>query len=583
MKFKKSLLVFCVIICILFMVSTAAAGDVNDTTIASEDSSDMLNQVKEVLPVGSENEQVIGDVSDSSQLGVTDDSASDDMSDEISKQSMNILESTESDITGSSLNQTALSSSKSYDVSTVNQLKSALSSNKYDKVTINLKSNIKTGKNFIDLSPSIKALTINGNGKTIEGDGYSFLKIENDATVTIKNIRIINFEASYGAVIYNWGGGKLTVVNSVFENNNVLRSGGVIYNSGDNSIIKGCTFKNNMACKDLDSTGVDIFGGAIFNSGDDVTITGCTFENNVAKTYGSGLYYDDKQIFGGAIYNSGDNVKITKNFFKKNLADEGSAIYTSGSNVLIDSNTFKLNKALSSRKDDAIVYMLRGGYFIEVDNSDNTFVTDTKCYSTIFNRFGSIVATNNKFDDRLDTVIKAPSAVTYGNYLVITLKDNNGKVVSGVKVTVKIKTSKTLKTNKNGQIKISTKNLVPKSYAVKITFKGSSKYAPSSKSVKVTVKKATPKLAAKSKTFKKAKKVKKYTIKLKTNKNKAIKKVKVTLKIKGKKAITAKTNNKGVATVIVKLTKKGTFKSTVTYKGNKYYNKVTKKVNIKIK
>ena len=57
----------------------------------------------------------------------------------------------------------------------------------------------------------------------------------------------------------------------------------------------------------------------------------------------------------------------------------------------------------------------------------------------------------------------------------------------------------------------------------------------------------------------------------------------VTLKI-NKKTYKAKTNSKGKATFkIKKLTKKGTFKATVTFKATKYYNKVTKKVKIKIK
>ena len=71
---------------------------------------------------------------------------------------------------------------------------------------------------------------------------------------------------------------------------------------------------------------------------------------------------------------------------------------------------------------------------------------------------------------------------------------------------------------------------------------------------------------------------------MKDNQNKAMKKEKVTLKIKGKKAITVKTKAKRKATFkIKKKKKKGTYKATVTYKGNKCYNKVTKKVNIKIK
>ena len=55
---------------------------------------------------------------------------------------------------------------------------------------------------------------------------------------------------------------------------------------------------------------------------------------------------------------------------------------------------------------------------------------------------------------------------------------------------------------------------------------------------------------------------------------------KVTLKVKGK-TYAAKTNSKGKATFkITKLNKKGTFKATITYNGNKYYNKVSKKAKI---
>lgn len=168
--------------------------------------------------------------------------------------------------------------------------------------------------------------------------------------------------------------------------------------------------------------------------------------------------------------------------------------------------------------------------------------------------------------------------------LVITLKDQNGKALSGIKVTVNLNGAKTYTTDKNGQIKISTKGLAPKVYTAKITFNGDAKYYKSAKNVKVTVKKAKPKLTAKNKKFKKSLKVKKYTVVLKSNVGKAIKKVKVTLKIKGKKVITVKTSSKGKATFkIKKMTKKGKFKATVTFKGDKYYNKVTKKVKITIK
>ena len=95
--------------------------------------------------------------------------------------------------------------------------------------------------------------------------------------------------------------------------------------------------------------------------------------------------------------------------------------------------------------------------------------------------------------------------------------------------------------------------------------------------------KSTPKIVANKKTFLATTKTKKYTITLKNNAGKAIGNVKVTLKLNG---ITYKatTNSNGKATFkIKKLTKKGNYKAKVSYKGSKYYNKVTKKVKIRIK
>ena len=83
------------------------------------------------------------------------------------------------------------------------------------------------------------------------------------------------------------------------------------------------------------------------------------------------------------------------------------------------------------------------------------------------------------------------------------------------------------------------------------------------------------------KTFKIKDKTKKYVVTLKTSKNKAYASQKLTIKVNGK-TYSAKTNSKGQATFkLTKLTKKGTFKATVKFAGNKYYNSKTVK-NVKI-
>ena len=167
--------------------------------------------------------------------------------------------------------------------------------------------------------------------------------------------------------------------------------------------------------------------------------------------------------------------------------------------------------------------------------------------------------------------------------LVITLKDNQGNPISGAKVIVNLKGEKTFTTNNNGQVKVATKGLVPKTYTATITYNGDNNLLKATKSVKVVVKKAKSKITAKKKIFKAAVKTKKYTVTLKDNKRKAIKKAKLTLKVNGK-TYKAKTNKKGKATFkIKKLTKSGKYKATIKFAGNKLYRQASKKVKIVVK
>lgn len=189
---------------------------------------------------------------------------------------------------------------------------------------------------------------------------------------------------------------------------------------------------------------------------------------------------------------------------------------------------------------------------------------------------------------KVATAISAAAVTTTyatSKNIVVTLKDANGNVLAEKEVRVVFNgATKNIKTNAQGQVSLAIgSKLAPKAYPVTFSFAGDDEYLASAGSAKVTVKKAKPKITAKKKTFKAKKKVKKYTITLKTNKGKAIKKAKVTIKVKGKK-YTARTNSKGKATFkLKKLTKKGKYKASVKFAGNKYYNKVTKKVRITVK
>ena len=130
----------------------------------------------------------------------------------------------------------------------------------------------------------------------------------------------------------------------------------------------------------------------------------------------------------------------------------------------------------------------------------------------------------------------------------------------------------------NGQVKIPI-TLAPKTYTAVITYNGNTNYAKVSASATIKVTKATPKLIAKKATLKN----KKYSITLKDNTNKAMKKVKVTLKVNGK-TYKATTNAKGKATFkLTKLTKKGKYTAKVKFAGNKNFKGVTKSVKLTVK
>ena len=167
-------------------------------------------------------------------------------------------------------------------------------------------------------------------------------------------------------------------------------------------------------------------------------------------------------------------------------------------------------------------------------------------------------------------------------YLIVNLTDTQGNPIAGVNLAVDLNGVKNYKTDKNGQIKVSLKDLYPNSYNSKITFAGNDIYGGCNDTVKVVVKKATPKITAKAKTFKTTTLFKVYSLTLKDNKGKAIRNATVYLKVGGKTYRTT-TNSKGKANFLfTKLKKKGTYNATITYKGNKCYNSATKKVTIKV-
>ena len=167
--------------------------------------------------------------------------------------------------------------------------------------------------------------------------------------------------------------------------------------------------------------------------------------------------------------------------------------------------------------------------------------------------------------------------------LSVALKDANGKTLANkvIQVVVNGKVS-TIVTDKNGVAKINVNYVNAGTYYYTLSFLGDDDYKASLNAVKVTVNKQATKATFAKRTFKVKAKTKKLTFTLKDAKGKAIKGKKITFTV-NKKTYTAKTNAKGIATVKVKLTKKGKYTAVAKFVGDKTYKAISKKAKVTIK
>lgn len=404
-----------------------------------------------------------------------------------------------------------------------------------------------------------------------------------------------------GAIWINSG----DIFNSKFSNN-IARNGGAIYYKNNGSVDKS-TFEDNRAIGD--GGAISLNGGIINNTNltyntannggavsasSNLTIANTIFKDNEA-TYGTdnvllnknvkltlinvfpedlgSLYVGIVNIINVENVTYGGTVKITVN-----VTDDASSPLNNGTvSISVNGKTYSDN--VSNGVATISIHNLdAGSYTVNVVYVSNTYGAESKEVKfNVFKLATSITASAKSY------------VINYGGKYSITLKDAKGNVLSGQRVifTLNGKDIESAITNADGvatiilisnmlkTAKAGGKNLIVK-------FAGSTNYNEIVKTVKITLKKEKTKIDAKKKTFKKSKRTKKYAITLKNSKGNAIKKVKVTLKVKGK-TYTAKTNTKGKATFkIKKLTNEGIFKAVIKFKGNKYFNKATKTVKIKI-
>ncbi len=330
MKFKKTLLVFCLIICVLFCVSSVAAGDVNDAAIVSENQNIIENQdpvAASEATVEVDDEKIESDVISSSNgeiLNAKDNGTFTALKEKINNADENATITLENDYTydeGFSRDGIIISKSITLDgnnhILDAKSLSRIFSITTYDNVTL---------KNIIFKN----AYSSDNGGAIALGIFYT--------NFSVINSTFINCHANYGGAIFSYHDmynerSVITAYCCKFVNCYASEYGGATCRISSYN----CTFNGNHAKyggaisggKTINSVFSDCYadyGGAIHRS----SAVNCNFTSNTAHQY------------GGAIY---DSDALNSSFTSNHANDVGGAVYNANLGGSVVNCTFKLNTA----------------------------------------------------------------------------------------------------------------------------------------------------------------------------------------------------------------------------------------------
>ncbi len=462
---------------------------------------------------------------------------------------------------------------------------------------------------FIDGTSNNKIIGSTFNENSATKDGGAIYIAEGNGN-QISDNKFIKNSANIGGAVSFYQTGYSTVINNLFTDNTAVNLGGAIrYNiasSDKKTTISGNKFKNNNAQNSgalhIDGKNVEIssnefdnnkatqgYAGTIQFNGNSLNILNNNITNTSAKTNGGAIVVKTGTSMtiksnniinaqaqnGGAIHvESGSATIDSNNFTKCSATNRGGAI-KADTKVIVTENTFKDNKA-TDKGSDVFIY---NGDNSQVKNNDFTTYTTNSLIT-----YGNVAIQDNKgFKEtlKIETLNLNYAVTTTTKYLTVVLKNSKGTGVSGKKLTITLNGREySGTTNANGQFKTKIVLTTAKKYPCTVKFAGDDSNLAASYSFKISVNKVATKITSPAKTFKKSA-AKKVVVTLKAGKT-LLKKQKVTIKI-NKNTFKGTTNNKGKATIKIKLTKKGTFKGTLKFAGTSKYAASTGKVTIKIK
>ncbi|MBR0472714.1 MAG: hypothetical protein IJI98_08490 [Methanosphaera sp.] len=252
-------------------------------------------------------------------------------------------------------------------------LYNTLTTSTSDEITVTLTSTTDTYTitKPVTLNEAINKLTINGNGKTINGGNkHNFLTIKHACNLILNNITITKCNSTdmYGGALYQENG-NITINNSIFTENHVntsliYRFGGAIALNNTNLNVFNSTFQSNGILEEeieLPEYQDQMFGGAIYFNGKqhNISIIDSEFNEN-------GLSTDNTYQRGGALFiDTAGTTTILNTKFSSNKAGEGAGIYYNGA----EGSTFNMNDTVFDYNNYDVISNLGAGLCIENNGS----------------------------------------------------------------------------------------------------------------------------------------------------------------------------------------------------------------------
>ena len=177
------------------------------------------------------------------------------------------------------------------------------------------------------------------------------------------------------------------------------------------------------------------------------------------------------------------------------------------------------------------------------------------------------------------SIVSSSSSVVNGYDYSVTLKDNNGNVLSGKTLTFTFNGKSYTKTTDSKGVASLNINAKAGSYIIGVIFDGDELYENSSASNKITVNKTPTSISSSTKD---AVKGKSYSVVLKDKKGNVLASKAVTLTFNGK-TYKLTTNSKGIVSFTITGTLGKTYKLTFKFAGDSYYAAYSGYKNLKVK